>query len=539
MPLHIAGKAQKLAAHPHHSVWVAASAGSGKTKVLTDRVLNLLLEGCVPERILCLTFTKAAAAEMENRIRIRLGEWTILTAGELQKSLEILQGIPPSLEKMERARTLFGLTLDAPGGLKIQTIHSFCQSLLKRFPLEAELSPFFEVANETQRQMLLKQASHKVMEDSLHQNSLRELILRFSEQTLGELNEFILQNRDRFRELGFFLPLMVSLRDLCKQGEASTTVLDCFVANAPRNDGEEDHSINLLHDLIASIPFEKLKQDLSLFEEGSSSDQERGRTLTHFLGLSKEEQIQRYEDYISLFLNQKGEKRACLLTQKIALKSPLFKDLLEAEALRLERWLMAYHELEISSVSKAFLIYSLAFLERYEALKNAQSLLDYEDLILKTAALLKNPGCHWVLYKLDGGLDHILVDEAQDTSPTQWQVIRAIAEEFYANSTEDPRNRTLFIVGDGKQSIYSFQGADPVVFTQMQRDLSTFARDSGKIWKDIDLTVSFRSTPQILSLVDTVFSFCPLTPSPLSHLPARKDASGYVEVWPLIKEDHH
>src|SRR5712692_1358908 len=116
MPLEIAAIAQRLAAHPHHSAWVAASAGSGKTKVLTDRVLNLLLEGCSPERILCLTFTKAAAAEMANRVRVRLGEWAILPPRDLEQSLENLQGSFPSVQKLERARTLFGLTLDTPGG---------------------------------------------------------------------------------------------------------------------------------------------------------------------------------------------------------------------------------------------------------------------------------------------------------------------------------------------------------------------------------------------------------------------------------------
>lgn len=551
MPLQLAGKAQQLAAHPNHSVWVAASAGSGKTKVLTDRVLNLLLEGCVPERILCLTFTKAAAAEMANRVRVRLGEWAIFPENDLQKSLENLQGSPPSVEKMERARTLFGITLDTPGGLKIQTIHSFCQSLLKRFPLEAGLSPFFEVANDTERQMLLKTASHNVMEDPKHQRTMQDLTLRFSEQTLEELNDFILQERDSFKNLCLVPPgnntsVVVSsvfpessLRVL-EEGEAiqglnNTMTLDGFVANAPCNDGEE--KTDLLHNLITHIPQESLRKNLSLFEEGSSSDQERGRALTRFLTLSIEEKMRNHEGYLSLFLTQKGEKRACLLTQKVAHQFPPFKDLLEEEGGRLERWLTAYHELEIATVSKAFLNYSLAFLETYEALKKTQSLLDYEDLILKAAALLKNPGCHWVLYKLDGGLDHILVDEAQDTSPTQWQVIRAIAEEFYANSADDPRDRTLFIVGDGKQSIYSFQGADPTVFAQMQQDLSTFARTSGKIWKDIDLTVSFRSAPEILAVVDAVFSSCPLSHHPLHHIPFRKEASGHVEVWPLIKEE--
>lgn len=538
MPLEIAAKAQRLAAHPYHSAWVAASAGSGKTKVLTDRVLNLLLEGCVPERILCLTFTKAAAAEMANRVRVRLGEWTILPDTELQNSIETLQGSPPSEEKLKRARTLFGLTLDTPGGLKIQTIHSFCQSLLKRFPLESGLSPFFEVANDTERMTLLKKASHRVMEDPRHQ----ELVLRFSEQTLGELNEFILQQRDAFstherhsREGGdpgeFSAPIPES-RILRKAKH--TESFSKFRDDAPEEVGV---SGELLHNLITHIPVEHLKQNLSLFEEGSPSDQIRGKALSHFLSLSIEEKIQKYEDYTSLFLTQNGEKRACILTQKAAHKSPAFKDLLEEEGMRLERWLITYHEWEIFQVSQLFLNYGRAFLETYEALKKKQSLLDYEDLILKSASLLKNPGCHWVLYKLDGGLDHILVDEAQDTSPTQWKVVRAIAEEFYANSMDDPRNRTLFIVGDGKQSIYSFQGADPDVFTQMQQDLSTFARNSGQTWKDIDLTVSFRSTPQVLAVVDAVFSARPLVSHPLQHLPFRKESAGHVEVWPLIKKE--
>ena len=198
MPLQTSAKSQRLAAYPHHSAWVAASAGSGKTKVLTDRVLNLLLEGCPPDRILCLTFTKAAAAEMANRLRVRLGEWAILPEEKLQKSLENLQGSLPSLEKMECARRLFNLTLDTPGGLKIQTIHSFCQSLLKRFPLEVGLSPFFEVSDKTEQKLLIKKAAQKAMHELTSCESLQEIILRFSEDTLRELNHFILEERVAF-----------------------------------------------------------------------------------------------------------------------------------------------------------------------------------------------------------------------------------------------------------------------------------------------------------------------------------------------------
>lgn len=488
MPHQLAAKSQQLAAHPQHSAWVAASAGSGKTKVLTDRVLNLLLEGCPPERILCLTFTKAAAAEMASRVREKLGEWAIMPEDELQYTLNNLKTSIVSRETIEYARRLFTAVLDTPGGLKIQTVHSFCQSLLKRFPLEAGLSPFFEVVDDTEQKRLVKQAFLQIMEDPVFQG----LILRFSEATFGELNEFILQERSAF-------------------AKATSPIAE-----------EKD----LVTTLLKHIPVENLRKAIALLATSSPTDQNRGQKLAQFLNLSQEEQRQKYENYLTVFLTKEGEKRARLVTQKAASLSALF----EQEATRLERWLEEYNTLEIARLSQAFLRYSTAFLESYEKLKKDLSRLDYDDLILKTVALFKNPGCHWVLYKLDGGLDHILVDEAQDTNPAQWEVIRAIAEEFYANAATETRNRTLFIVGDAKQSIYSFQGADPTVFTQMQNDLRTFAHTSGKMWQDVDLTVSFRSTPEILAVVDAVFA-------PLQHLPFRKDAPGHVELWPLLETE--
>jgi ATP-dependent helicase/nuclease subunit A len=508
MPHQIAATSQRLAAHPHHSAWVSASAGSGKTKVLTDRILNLLLEGCSPERILCLTFTKAAAAEMASRIRIRLGEWAILPEQELQKTLETLQNAAPSSEKILRARMLFGITLDTPGGLKIQTIHSFCQSLLKRFPLEAGLSPFFRVTDDTEHKNLIKKAFYEAMEDS----QLQKLAIHFAEFSFDEFNTFILQKRDSFKDLNS----KEINRALETEGLTEKILMDR---------------------LLQGIPEEQLRQALPAFQQGSPTDEKRGEDLAHFLAFSYQNRHAKHENYLSIFLTQEGEKRARLLTQKLSHSFPALGEVLEKEATRLENWTNQWNALEISSLSKAFLRYGLSFLQKYEDLKRAESLLDYEDLILKTVSLLKDPGCHWVLYKLDGGLDHILVDEAQDTSPAQWQVIREIAEEFYAGSAADPRNRTLFVVGDDKQSIYSFQGADPAVFTQMQKDLKRFAQNSSKDWQDIQLNVSFRSTPEILRAVDAVFAGSPLSSLPLQHLPFRKDAPGHVEIWPLVKKE--
>jgi ATP-dependent helicase/nuclease subunit A len=508
MPHQIAATSQRLAAHPHHSAWVSASAGSGKTKVLTDRILNLLLEGCSPERILCLTFTKAAAAEMTSRLRARLGEWAILPEQELQKALENIQNGTPSPEKILRARMLFGMTLDTPGGLKIQTIHSFCQSLLKRFPLEAGLSPFFRVIDDTEHKNLIKKAFYEAMEDS----QLQKLAIHFAESSFDEFNTFILQRRGSFKGL-------------------NSEEIDKVLETAGLNEKI------LMNRLLQAIPEEELRQALPTFQQGSPTDGKRGEDLAHFLALSYQDRYAKYENYLSLFLTQEGEKRARLLTQKLNQSFPHLGELLEKEAARLENWTNQWNALEISTLSKAFSRYNLSFLQKYEDLKKVESLLDYEDLILKTVTLLKDPGCHWVLYKLDGGLDHILVDEAQDTSPAQWQVIRQIAEEFYAGSEADPRNRTLFVVGDDKQSIYSFQGADPAVFTQMQKDLKRFAQNSSKAWQDIQLNVSFRSTPEVLAVVDAVFAGSPLSSLPLQHLPFRKDAPGHVEVWPLVKKE--
>lgn len=512
MPHKLATTSQRLAASPKHSAWVAASAGSGKTKVLTDRVLNLLLDGCPPERILCLTFTKAAAAEMANRVRTRLGKWAILSEDKLIQSLQTLQGQPPTPDKIKRAKALFNLILDTPGGLKIKTIHSFCQTLLKRFPLEAGLSPFFDVADSPEQKRLIEKASHQVRENPLLQKELHELILRFSENSLKDLNAFILENRSSFAG--------ISAQKIDEKLEVFNLTHE-----------------NLLAAFLKEIPEKELKHELPNFSEGSPIDQKKGTFLSQFFSYGLEEKIQNIGTYFALFLTQQGEIRSRLITQNLSNKSPCLKERLEKEALRVKRLKEKENALIVSRVTKSFLKYSLAFLETSERLKKGRSLLDYDDLILKTAELLKNPGCHWVLYKLDGGLDHILVDEAQDTNPAQWQVIRALAEEFYANAATENCNRTLFVVGDGKQSIYSFQGADPHVFSQMQKDLRHFATTSGKQWEDVNLNVSFRSSPEILSVVDAVFSNLPLSSCPPKHQAYRKETPGIVELWPLIKKE--
>ena len=182
-----ARKAQQTASDPSLSAWVSASAGSGKTKVLIDRILRLLLSKELPESILCITYTKAAAAEMENRLTQKLRKWVVLTDQELQKELKDLTGKDDVSEDLSFARTLFARILEVKGGFKMMTIHSFCESLLKRFPLEANISPSFEIIDETQSQVILQNAMMQTFEKQEYAESLTLLSEYVGEKKLLSL----------------------------------------------------------------------------------------------------------------------------------------------------------------------------------------------------------------------------------------------------------------------------------------------------------------------------------------------------------------
>ena len=169
MKMDDATRRQIEAADPANSTWLAANAGSGKTHVLTNRVARLLLEGVMPQNILCLTYTKAAASEMQNRLFKRLGRWTMLDNSSLLSELQNLS-LEWSLSTYDvsRARTLFARAIEAPGGLKIQTIHSFCASILRRFPLEAGVNPQFTELDERAQKILLGEVLESISDQTGH-----------------------------------------------------------------------------------------------------------------------------------------------------------------------------------------------------------------------------------------------------------------------------------------------------------------------------------------------------------------------------------
>ena len=514
-----ATRAQIDAARPDASTWLAANAGSGKTRVLTDRVARLLLSGVEPQHILCLTYTKAAASEMQNRLFRRLGGWAMLDDAALREAMVDL-GLNGDLEPAElrKARTLFAIAIEAPGGLKIQTSHSFCASLLRRFPLEAGVSPQFSEIEDRAADLLRADIVDAMAED--HDASLIADIARFyTGEDFGKLTRSIVGLRDAFAASPDW-PELLALLD--QNPGLNRTVI------------EQSVFLGSEADLIREIT-------PHLIAKGGN-DTKAGEVLT---------QIDRFDlsslpIFEGVFLTGSGAKAP--FTAKVGSfpTKPTQKTIADAMP-ALEQFMMRVEEarearlaLALAEKTHALHRFANAFLFRYEAAKQARGWLDFDDLILKARALLTDKAvAAWVLFRIDGGIDHILVDEAQDTSPRQWDVIERLTDEFYSGSgARSDIERTLFVVGDKKQSIYSFQGADPLEFDRKSLMFEEKIAEAGKIFQHRSLDYSFRSSSAILRLVDTAFD--PGIQSGLDkktqHKPFKSALPGRVDLWPVVEK---
>ena len=525
---------QRRASNPSDSTWVAASAGTGKTKVLTDRVLRLLLDGTPTDRILCLTFTKAAATEMANRVNTTLAGWATAADADLADALADLTGQAPSSELQRDARRLFARVLDAPGGLRIQTIHAFCQSLLRRFPLEAALPPQFAVIDTRAQAELLDQARNALLREPSRSeaDALAILSREVGDQTFSELVGAILSIQHRLADL---------LRR-CGSMDGVRTALRDRLGLAPGEDAQ-----TILAAACADAAFDGAGLRMvtgALLASDKKTDKERGEILAGWLAGDAEHRKTGFAAYRGQFLTEAGEIRQRLCTKSVQQRLPGAEDILAAEASRILtvhwRWVAARSAWRTS----ALLTVGAGLAARYRQAKAATAWLDYDDLIQQTLDLLSRPEvAAWVLFRLDGGLDHILVDEAQDTNPAQWAIIDRLTEEFFAGqgarSPERPTPRTVFAVGDDKQSIYRFQGADPEAFGIQRHRFADRVAGAGLGWTEVDLFVSFRSTAAVLDLVDAVFADSDarngVAPPdrPPQHLSFRRGQGGQVEIWDL------
>ena len=515
-----ATNAQVKAARPDASTWLSANAGSGKTRVLTDRVARLLLEDVPPERILCLTYTKAAAAEMQNRLFRRLGEWAMMPDQILGETLAGLGVEPASLspELLSKARTLFARAIEAPGGLKIQTIHSFCSSVLRRFPVEAGVSPgFTEMDDRAQRDLGLEVIDRLSERDSSAQGAIDAIAHFLSDESAWELSRAILSKRDAFTT-----PLKsADLRAFLDLGNLTP---DAIIAQSFEG-GERDLCTKLVPLLPAIVKYDKARRVLGSinWDAPDFSDLSALEDLFLFGATAKAANMAKVNAYAS------KEVRAAMGDDLEALHEFMLR-LQDARPLR-RAW-------ELAAKTEALHAFAQVFLPAYDRAKDMRGWLDFDDLIRRTRDLLTTREvAQWVLFRLDGGIDHILVDEAQDTSPAQWNIIETLAEEFAAG--EGARAdvlRTIFVVGDKKQSIYSFQGADPEGFDQMRDHFEARHLSIGRAFQTETLAYSFRSAEPILALVDEVARGTggEGLGADVTHFAHKTDLAGRIDIWPHI-----
>ncbi len=515
-------RAQAHAADPASSAWVAANAGTGKTHVLVTRVLRLLLAGTRPEKILCLTFTKAAAAEMSKRVFARLAEWVTLADDDLARVLEKVIGREASSEEKARARTLFAAAVETPGGFKVQTIHAFCERLLQRFPLEAGVTPGFNILEENLARSLRREAIDEVLAEAT----------RNTASPLGKAlrTAIAYATGDRFDDI---VSEALDARDWLALEKGDETRRGYCEALAVPSSATSD---SLARDLTEVMTEASLIALRNITAAGSAAEVAMSRDLAQ--AASAGASAQRVDALRRVFLKVDGTPRARLLTNGTAAEHPGEEARLRSAQSRFFDLYQQRIGLRVVEATIALLTIARAAQAAYTAGKARRAALDYDDLIERTKELLDSGGAaEWVLYKLDSGLEHILVDESQDTSPAQWQIVEALAREFFSGSGTHEGVRTLFAVGDEKQSIYSFQGAAPEKFGAKGGEFKALAESSGLGWSDITLDMSWRSTEPVLSAVDRLFAGATVPGvTGVRHTVKRLGQAGVVELWPV---EHH
>lgn len=520
---------------PRVSAWVAANAGAGKTHTLASRVTRLLLAGARPERILCLTYTKAAAAEMAGRLFTQLGEWAMLSDSALAEKISAVGADPGGKEQLKEARRLFAKALETPGGLKIQTIHAFCQYVLSRFPLEAGVPASFKVLDDRTAADLMAAARARVFEragtgDEILEAAITRLVTHVSDKKLDQILRSAL-GADRGRLDAFFE----------KAGGPENDWASLLKTAHGADPDDTVEKITRTFCKTLKDDEERLKAAIAWLAGGTKTDQERSAALATAIELLHE--LEQFDGVCGVLLTSDGALRKVLATKK----------LLESRA-DLGEWLVQLGERAIEAkarlnavnaalLAEATLTVAHAVREVYAAEKRARTMLDYDDLIVRTHGLLHAHGAAWVLYKLDNGIDHVLIDEAQDTSGLQWDIIQKLTEEFFAGEGASGVARTLFAVGDEKQSIFSFQGANPAQFDVRRKFFEARAAEGQREFLYVPLQNSWRSAPEVLKFVDATFAnpeaLDGLTSSgaPVLHNALKTELKGCVEFWPPVTPD--
>jgi ATP-dependent helicase/nuclease subunit A len=512
--------AQGSASDPAVSAFVAANAGSGKTSTLVRRVARLLLRGARPETILCVTYTKAAAAEMQRRLFLELGDWAVTEDAALAKKLAEL-GEPA--RNLGIARALFARALETPGGIKITTIHAFCEKLLKRFPLEAGVTPGFTVLDEVAAREVSAYAREQVALEAMTD----------PDGSIGRAYSYFSVELDHQR-----------FQDMFAAFEAERRAIGAYAAACePRGYGTDvwarcgfdrvTPAAEIEAEAVARIRWGQWRRAAEALTAGGNRNRKTGAAM---LRLSAESAFAEIWD---LFSKADGEPLAQLAAKSV---DPWAREWLQREQARLGEARTLAKAARIAEASVHAVSLALAHIRIYDGAKAMLRALDFGDLIQRAHELLTiRADAAWVLFKLDGGVDHVLLDEAQDTAPDQWDIIRALTAEFFIGQGAGERHRTVFAVGDEKQSIFSFQGAAPERLAIETEGFAALVSGAERPFRRVRMTESWRSTEQILQFVDKVFepadAAAGLKPAGATAYPivhkATRQARGTVDLWPV------
>ena len=522
---------QARASNPRTSAWVSANAGSGKTHVLTQRVLRLLLDGTPPAQILCLAYTKAAAANMADRVFSKLAQWTSLDDSALAKAIVDCGADAPDPAKLVFARQLFARAIETPGGLKIQTLHAFAERLLRLFPFEANVPAHFKVLDERESKLLLLEARDAALAE-----------LSGASESMGALDLVA-------RELGAarFDELLTEALSRAETFGAHDDALAYVAALSAPLGLEPSATAAGVEAQMLGGQVERMRREAwaHALEIGKKHDQNIAANLR---AANEDGAAQvRVQAQLDAFFKDGGEgeprggENGRVTTNGLCEKFPALEDDLRREQDRLEVLRERRRAALTLERSAALFVVARSILATFARMKAERGALDFNDQIARALALVTRSSAAWVLHKLDYGLDHLLLDEAQDASEPQWGILAALSAEFFAGAGARPKNRTVFAVGDEKQSIFAFQGAAPQMFAEMKRGFAARHRESKRPFADVPLTFSFRSSQTILDAVDMTFRTelawrgvaAAGEPSP-SHQAIRRDLKGAVELWPPI-----
>lgn len=488
--------AQARASDPKASTFVSANAGSGKTHVLVQRVIRLLLSGVPPEKILCITFTKAAAANMAERVFTTLGHWVTLDDAALDAAIREAGIAHPNARLRREARTLFASALETPGGLKVQTIHALCTRLLQQFPFEANVPARFAVLDDRDQNEMMERANLAVfLEASRNPESAIGRALMTAMASAADVTF-----KDVVREACLSRDHFMAWTDAAGNATAAVAQMSAALGVAA-DDRIEDIEREIVDG--PNLPRSAWKDLATLLDTSSRADQKQAERLRGALSFTGAAQV---DEYLGVFLTDERAPRASIVTNSFIKKNPAAGHRFEAEADRLGRVIERRRAVIARDRTEALIHIATAAAAHYRREKLQRGLLDYDDLIDKTLSMLDRVSSGWVHYKLDRGVDHVLIDEAQDTSPRQWDIVAHIISEFTSGAgARDGLVRTVFAVGDEKQSIFSFQGAAPREFDLRRRELQRRFEEAGLKFDPVSFTYSFRSGPVILDSVDHVF----------------------------------